>query len=159
MENTDLTPKKGRQIVKLAVIVLLLLAIAGVCGYFVYSNIKWNPALIVHISTGINESNGNPTVTNITFEQSRVMYKGKETVPQYPEVNVMVRNETINAAPVGFWAAAPWNPEETSGNYTITVVFREFYTPKTNDTLIVTIRHVAIRGYIMNKQTAFYEWR
>ncbi len=161
METTETQPQKGRRIENIAVVLVVLgflLAIAGVAGYYMYSNIKWNPALIVKISTGINETSGAPIITNMTFEQSQVIYKGADAVVEFPEITVMVRNNSINAAPVSYWASVPWDSKETSGNYTLTVVFRETYTPSSNDTLILTVQQVGLKGRILNKQTAFYGW-
>ncbi len=115
------------------------------------------PALKLTISTGINESDGSPIVTNVTFEQTRVIYKGADAEVNYPDISVIARNESILAAPVSYWAAQPWVEDEN--NYTLTLTFRDSFTPKTGDLLILTIRFTGIRGYILGKNTAFYEWK
>jgi len=158
METIETHPKKGSRIVKTVIASLLLIAIVGITSYFVYSNLTWNPALIVHISTGVNESSSAHIITNVTFEQSEVIYKGTEAVPTYPEIDIMVRKGSLLSSPVSYWAAVPWDSEESSGNYTLTIIFRETYTPSIGDILIITIKQVSVNGRIMNKQTAFYTW-
>lgn len=116
-----------------------------------------NPALKLTISTGVNESDGSPIITNITFEQTRVIYRGSDAKVVYPDISVMARNETIMAAPVTYWASEPW--VEGNEKHTLTLTFRDSFTPKTGDILILTIRFTGIRGYILGKNTAFYEWK
>jgi hypothetical protein len=118
----------------------------------------WNPALKLTITTGVNESDGSPTITNITFEQTRVIYKGTDAKVNYPDISVMARNESVAAAPVSYWAAEPW-VEGNNKTITLTLSFRETYLPKNGDLLILTIRFTGIRGYILGKNTAFYEWQ
>lgn len=115
------------------------------------------PALKMTISTGINESDGAPIITNITYEQTQVIYKGADAQVDYPDISVIARNESILAAPVSYWAAKPWVEGEKV--YELTLTFRESYTPKKGDILILTIRFTGIRGYILGKNTAFYEWQ
>lgn len=115
------------------------------------------PALKLTISTGINESDGSPIITNITFEQIQVIYKGADAQVDYPDISIIARNGSLLAAPVSYWAAQPW--VEGDKIYTLTLTFRESYTPKKGDFLILTIRFTGIRGYILGKNTAFYEWK
>lgn len=115
------------------------------------------PALKLTISTGINESDGSPTITNMTFEQTRVIYKGADVKVEFPDISVVARNESILAAPVTYWAAQPW--EEGQEKYTFTLTFRETYTPEKGDFLVITTRFTGLRGYILGKNTAFYEWQ
>lgn len=115
------------------------------------------PALKLTISTGVNESDGSPIITNITFEQTQVIYRGTDAKVDYPDISVIARNESIMAAPVSYWAAEPW--VEGKEKYTLTLTFRDSFTPKTGDILILTIRFTGIRGYILGKKTAFYEWQ
>ncbi len=115
------------------------------------------PALKLTISTGINESDGSPTITNITFEQTQVIYKGSDAKAEFPDISVVARNESLVAAPVTYWATQPW--VEGEKNYTLTLTFRDSFTPKTGDLLLLTIRFTGIRGYILGKNTAFYEWQ
>lgn len=159
MENINEQPLKkswGKKIVLyLAILIVIVYA-----GYSVYGKIDWNPALIVTITTGVNESKGDaPIITNVTFEQTKVIYKGSDTPAKFPEINIMVRNEELNSLPVNYWAAAPWNQGEKEGKYVITVLFLETYTPKPEDLLVLTIKQTGIKGNILNKQTAFYEWK
>ena len=116
-----------------------------------------NPALKLTLSTGNNESDGSPMITNLTFEQTKVIYKGVDAQAEYPDISVIARNDSILAAPVSYWAAQPW--VEGKENYTLTLSFRESYTPKKGDILILTIRFTGIGGYILGKNTAFYEWK
>lgn len=139
--------------------VLLILAVIGATGMYIGSNIEWRPALKLTILTEVNESDGSPTITNITFEQVSVFYKGTDSKVDYPDISVMARSGSLLAPPASYWVSVPWNEEETSGNYTLTVTFRDFYKPTTGDVLILTIRQTGTRGYILNKITAFYEWQ
>ncbi len=117
------------------------------------------PALKLTITTGTNESDGTPVVTNVTFEQTEVIYKGTDARVNYPDISVIARNESLLAAPVSYWAAQPWNEGEGNSTYTFTLTFRESYTPKNDDLLILTIRFTEIGGHILGKKTAFYEWK
>jgi len=115
------------------------------------------PALKLTISTGINESDGSPIITNITFEQTRVIYKGEDAQVEFPDISVTARNESLLSAPVSYWASQPW--KEGNEKYTMTLTFRDSFTPKKGDLLILTIRFTGIGGYILGKNTAFYEWK
>jgi hypothetical protein len=115
------------------------------------------PALKLTISTGINESDGTPIITNITFEQTQVIYKGTDAQVEFPDINVIARNGSLESTPISYWAAEPW--VEGNKKYTLTLTFRDSYTPKTGDLLILTIRFTGINGYILGKNTAFYEWK
>jgi hypothetical protein len=117
-----------------------------------------NPALKLTISTGVNESDGSPIITNFTFEQIRVIYKGTDAISNLPEISIMVRNESLKAAPITYWAAQPWVEGEDE-THTFTLTFRDSYTPKKGDMLILQIRFTGIRGYNTEKKTAFYEWQ
>ena len=149
--------KKNTAIITIIVIALIIGAV-----YVSFDKIGstlniWKPALKLTISTGINESDGSPIVTNVTFEQTQVIYKGADAKVDYPDISVIARNESLVAAPVTYWAAQPW--VEGNENYTFTLTFRDSFTPKTGDFLILTIRFTGIRGYILGKKTAFYEWK
>jgi len=116
-----------------------------------------NPALKLMISTGTNESDGSPIITNVTFEQTRVIYKGTDSQVVFPDINVMLRNETTFAEPVTYWASEPW--VKGKDKYPITLTFRDSYKPKTGDFLILTIRFTGTNGEILGKKTAFYDWQ
>ena len=159
MENTNEQPKKKRIGLEIAVLLAILIAV-GYAGYVAYSNINWNPALIVTIATGVNESrNDAPIITNVTFEQTKVIYKGADSPVKFPDISIMIRNEALTSFPVSYWASASWNQGETEGKYVLTVLFKETYTPKPGDLLILTIKQTGKGGYILNKQTAFYDWK
>lgn len=115
------------------------------------------PALKLTISTGVNESDGSPLITNMTFEQTQVIYKGTDVKVEFPDISVIARNESLEAAPVSYWAAEQW--VEGKEKYTLTLTFRDSFTPKTGDFLILTIRFTDIGGHILGKNTAFYEWK
>ena len=159
MDNTNEKPKKKRIGLEIAIL-LAILATVGYAGYVTYSNIDWNPALIVTIATGVNESrNDAPIITNVTFEQTKVIYKGADSPVTFPDISIMIRNEALTSFPVSYWASASWNQGETEGKYVLTVLFKEKYTPKPGDLLVLTIKQTGMGGYILNKQTAFYEWK
>ncbi len=115
------------------------------------------PALKLIISTGINESDGSPIVTNLTFEQAQVIYKGADAQVEFPDINVIARNGSLDSAPVSYWAAQQRLKENEK--YTLTLTFRDSFTPKTGDLLILTIRFTDFGGHILEKNTAFYEWK
>ncbi len=115
------------------------------------------PALKLTISTGVNESDGFPIVTNLTFEQTRVIYKGADAKVEFPDINVIARNGSLDSVPVSYWAAQQRLKENEK--YTLTLTFRDTFTPKTGDLLILTIRFTDFGGHILEKNTAFYEWK
>jgi len=117
----------------------------------------WKPALKLTISTGVNESDGSPIITNITFEETRVIYKGADAPVDFPDISVIARNESLLSDPVSYWASE--HRVEGKEKYTLTLTFRDSFTPKTGDLLILTIRFTGNRGYILGKNTAFYEWK
>lgn len=159
MENTNEQPQKKTSKLKIAIWLAILIAV-GYAGYNAYSNFDWTPALTVTVTTGINESDGDaPIITNVTIEQSRVMYKGSDSVTTFPEINMMVRNQSLLAIPVAYWTSVPWKQDETEGSYKLTAVFKETYTPTPGEVLILTIKQVGLKGKVYNKQTAFYEWK
>ncbi len=115
------------------------------------------PALKLTISTGVNESDGSPIVTNITFEQTQVIYKGADAKVEFPDISVIARNGSLESVPVSYWAAQP--RVEENKEYTFILTFRDFFIPRTGDILILTVRFTDFRGYILRKSTAFYEWK
>ncbi len=117
-----------------------------------------NPALKLTISTGVNESDGAPIISNITFEQTRVIYKGTDAIPKFPEIAVMARNGTLSVGPATYWASDPWY-ESKDEKHTFTLAFRESYTPKKGDMLIIQFRFTGVGGYDTEKKTVFYEWQ
>ena len=151
---------KRTTVFKAVIVIALILGAVFVSGCIEKIESKLNigrPALKLTISTGVNESDGSPIVTNLTFEQTQVIYKGADAKVEFPEISVMVRNQSIDSAPVTYWAAQPW--VEGNEKYTLTLTFRESFTPKTNDLLILTIRFTDFEGHIIGKNTAFYEWK
>ncbi len=151
--------KKTTVVITFTVIVLLIGAVYVSMGNIGSTLNIGKPALKLTITTGTNESDGTPIVTNVTFEQTEVIYKGTDAKVEYPDISVIARNESLLAAPVSYWAAQAWNEEKDNGTYTLTLTFRETYTPKKGDLLILTIRLTGIKGYILGKKTAFYEWK
>ncbi|MCX9025912.1 MAG: hypothetical protein OIN85_07455 [Candidatus Methanoperedens sp.] len=115
------------------------------------------PALKLTVSTGVNESDGSPIVTNITFEQTQVIYKGTDSPVVFPDISVIARNESLLADPISYWASEPF--VKGNENHTLTLTFRDSFKPKTGDLLILTIRFTGNRGNILGKNTAFYEWK
>jgi hypothetical protein len=115
------------------------------------------PALKLTISTGVNESDGSPIITNMTFEQTQVIYKGADSQVNFPDISVMARNESLYSDPVSYWASEPI--VKGKEKYTLTLTFRDSFKPKTGDLLILTIRFTGNRGDILVKNTAFYEWK
>lgn len=150
--------KKNYIFIAIILIALLIGALYVSTGNIINSVNIWNPALKLTISTGINGSDGSPMITNMTFEQTHVIYKGKDAIPEFPDISVIARNESIEAAPVTYWGADPWN-EGNNETHIVTLTFRDSYTPKKGDLLILTIRFTGVRGYILGKNTAFYEWQ
>lgn len=141
-------------VIVLATVILVGLAIL----YVVYQNLEWNPALKLAISTGVDETDGSPIITNVTFEQTTVIYKGTDGKVIYPDISVIARKDSLLAAPASYWTSAQWNPEEGNGVHTMVMTFRDSYTPQKGDFLILTIRLTGLRGYIITKKTVFYEW-
>jgi uncharacterized protein (UPF0333 family) len=145
-------------------IILTVIIIAGIIGAF-YLNLDkiestiniGNPALEMTISTDVNESDV-PIITNIDFKQTEVIYKGSDAPTILPEISIMIRNDAVNSAPVSYWASQTWVEGENK-TYTFTVLFRESYTPKKGDRLIIQIRFTDFSGSRIEKKTALYEWK
>lgn len=141
-------------------IAVILIAVIFGALYFYKTGSTLNvgkPALKLTITTGINESDESPIITNLTFEQTQVIYKGADAQVEFPDISVIARNDSILAAPVTYWASEPW--VEGKDKYNLTLSFRDTFTPKAGDILILTVRFTGIRGYIIGKHTAFYEWK
>ncbi|MCZ7402988.1 MAG: hypothetical protein O8C61_12265 [Candidatus Methanoperedens sp.] len=115
------------------------------------------PALKLTISTRVNESDGSPIITNMTFEQTQVIYKGADSPVVFPDISVIARNESLLADPISYWASE----QRVGGSekHTLTLAFRDSFKPKTGDLLILTIRFTSYKGNILGKNTAFYEWK
>ncbi len=115
------------------------------------------PALKLTISTDVNESDGSPIITNMTFEQTQVIYKGADSLVNFPDISVTARNDSLLSDPVSYWASEP----RLGGKeiHTLTLTFRDSFKPQTGDKLILTIRFTNNRGDIIGKNTAFYEWK
>ena len=150
---------------KKSTVFIAVIIIAGITGVL-YLNLDkventmniGNPALKLTVSTGVNESDGLPIITNITFEQNRVIYKSTDAITNFPEISIMVRNGSLDSSPVTYWAAQPWVEGENE-THTFTLTFRELYTPKKGDLLILQFRFTGPDGYNTEKKTVFYEWQ
>jgi hypothetical protein len=115
------------------------------------------PALKLTISTDINESDGSPIITNMTFEQTQVIYKGADSLVHFPDISVIARNDSLLSDPVSYWASEPFVKGKEI--HTLNLTFRDSFKPETGDILILTIRFTNNRGDIIAKNTAFYEWK
>ncbi|MGB8218268.1 MAG: hypothetical protein WCE94_13300 [Candidatus Methanoperedens sp.] len=115
------------------------------------------PALKLTISTGVNESDGSPIITNMTFEQTQVIYKGADSEVHFPDISVIARNESLLGDPISYWASEPF--VKGKEKHTLTITFRDSFKPTPGDLLILTIRFTGNRGDIIGKNTAFYEWK
>lgn len=115
------------------------------------------PALKLTISTGVNESDGSPIITNMIFEQTQVIYKGADSLVQFPDISVIARDDSLLSDPVSYWASEP----RVGGKekHTLILTFRDSFKPKTGDILILTVRFTDNRGDIIGKNTAFYDWK
>lgn len=141
------------------IVIALIIGTVYISTNKILSTLKiGNPALKLTISTDFNQSNGMPYVTNIIFEQTRVIYKGSDAIPDFPDISVTARNESLLADPVTYWASEPRSLAKNE-THTLTLTFLDSYTPKTNDTLILTIRFTGTKGSVLTKNTAFYEWK
>lgn len=150
---------------KKSTVFITVIIIAGIIGAL-YLNLDkierimniGNPALKLTVATGVNESDGSPIITNITFEQTRVIYKGTDAIPKFPEIAVMARYGTLSAGPATYWASDTWSESENE-THTFTLTFRESHTPKKGDMLIIQFRFTGVGGYDTEKKTVFYEWK
>lgn len=147
--------------IKLAKMSIVVLLIFSVSGYYIYRHSSdmglTKPALILKVSTNIDEK-GDPVITNVTFEQSSVMffYKRADSVPYFPEIQVNARINEMASAPASYWASEHFNYDE--GTYTIQVLFRDGKEPKQGDVLILPIKIISYTGAIAYKNTAFWIW-
>jgi hypothetical protein len=115
------------------------------------------PALKLTISTDVNESDGSPIITNMTFEQTQVIFKGADSLVNFPDISVIARNESLLGDPVSYWASEPRLGGKEK--HILTLTFRDSFKPQTGDILILTIRFTNNKGDILVKNTAFYEWK
>lgn len=143
--------------IKYAIVILLILSVSG---YFLYRHVMdfglEKPALVLKVSTNLTEK-GNPMINNVTFEQSGVafFYKRTDNPPDFPEIDVNARINTLNSIPASFWSSAHYTGENI---YTLNVFFKDGMEPKKGDILIMPIRITSHTGAIAYKTTAFYEW-
>ena len=82
-------------------------------------------------------------------------YKGADTPPDFPEIEVNARINKLDSTPATFWASVPYNGENT---YALTLLFKDGSEPKKGDLLIMPIRIINNNGAIDYKTTAFYMW-
>jgi hypothetical protein len=110
------------------------------------------------ISTDLIE--GIPSITNVTFEQSSVVffYKATETSPRFPEIDANARINDFASGPSTYYAAAPFDFSKKSANYTVQLFFRDGKEPKQGDILFIPIRISGYTGTVLYKITAFYDW-
>jgi hypothetical protein len=159
IQDTLSKPKRGvNRILKLVIVAVIVLVVGLAALYVINTKIEWHPALKLTISTGVNETDGFPIVTNVTFEQTKVIYKGTDDKVVFPDIDVMARNGSVLAPPASYWASVQRDPKERNGTYTMTLTFRESYTPQKGDQLILTIFLTGSGGTILTKKTALYEW-
>ncbi len=148
--------------VKLAKILVILLLIFSVVGYYLYQHAMeyglTKPALVLQVSMNVT-SKGTPMINNVTFEQSSVpfFYKRVDSVPNFPEIDVMARRNMLSSAPASYWASEHVNFTE-KGTYTLRVFFRDDNQPEQGDVLILPIRIISHTGAVAYKTTAFYIW-
>lgn len=145
---------------KLIVIVLLLLSASA---YYLYKNSSGigltKPILELKISTDL--SDGMPLITNVTFDQSSVIffYKATESIPKFPEIDVNARINEFESGPSTYYASAPYDFSKKNETYSIRLFFRDGKVPRQGDILILPIRITGYTGTILYKTTAFYDWQ
>lgn len=151
---------------KNAVIILaaLLTIAAGLAYLYIEVKPELNlakPALVLGITTGINQSDGRLIVTNMTFEQTTVpiYYRSADSPVEFPNINVQGRNGTIYSPPVTHWASEKIPVGSEGGKHIMTLTFRESYKPRPQDVLILTIKIAEYGGLEEHRKTAFYEWK
>lgn len=140
--------------------IIAILLIFSVSGYYIYQHgIELGvtkPALILKVTTNLSEI-GAVRVSNITFEQSSVVffYKRADSIPNFPEIEVSARLNALDTAPATYWASTPYKDE---GYYEIKLFFRDNNEPKKGDILIIPLRIIGSTGVVMYKTTSFYLW-
>jgi hypothetical protein len=148
--------------VKLAKIAVILLLVFSVSGYYLYQHaIEYGltkPALVLKVSMNVT-SKGTPMINNVTFEQSSVpfFYKRVDTVPEFPEIDVNARINTLSSAPASYWSSQHVNLNE-QGTYDLRLFFKDGNEPKQGDVVILPIRIISHTGAVAYKTTAFYLW-
>ncbi len=151
---------KGK--VRLAKMLIVVLLVLSVSGYYLYQHALdyglSKPALLLRVSMNITEK-GTPIINNVTFEQSGVpfFYKRVDSIPDFPEIDVNARINTLNSAPASYWASQHVDLNN-EGIYTLRMFFRDGKDPKQGDVLIMPIRIVSSTGAIAYKTTAFWVW-
>lgn len=140
---------------------IILLGLFSASSYYLYQygtdlGIA-KPELILSVSTNLT-TDDIPYIYNATFEQSSIpfFYKRMDSPSDFPEIDVNVRLNTLNAAPSSFWASAHYTGDNT---YILKIFFKDGQEPKKGDVLIMPIRITNFKGSIDYKTTAFYEWK
>lgn len=151
---------KGK--VRLAKILIVVLLVLSVSGYYLYQHALdyglSKPALVLRVSMNISEK-GTPMINNVTFEQSSVpfFYKRVDSIPDFPEIDVNARINTLSSAPASYWASQHVDLDN-EGVYTLRLFFRDGKEPKQGDLLIMPVRIASSTGAIAYKTTAFWLW-
>lgn len=148
---------KIKQIISNLILLSIISGIFFGIGYILYNAQK--PVLDITITTGFDE-NETLKITNVSFVQSyeSFIYKTIDSQANFPEINIIARNNEFTSEPISYWASTKYNPAREN-TYVVRMTFRNEKEPKTNDTLILPIKMTDHKGKIVYKTTAFYEWR
>lgn len=144
------------------IFIAILLLVLSASAYYLYKDSSGigltKPTLELKISTDL--SDGMPRITNITFEQSSVVffYKATESIPKFPEIDVNARLNEFESGPSTYYASAPFDFSKINETYNIKLFFRDGKVPKQGDILILPIRITGYTGAVLYKTTAFYDW-
>lgn len=141
------------------VIVLIIIGSVLIYTYETNATFDSKPALKIVVTTNPDE-NDTIKILNMTFEQTTIpfFYKRIDSPASFPEISIMTRYNTLNSEPMAFWSARPYSPE-TEGSYALTITFRDGKEPKVGDILILSVKTIGYGERLIEKKTAFYEWK
>ncbi|MCZ7382387.1 MAG: hypothetical protein O8C64_12560 [Candidatus Methanoperedens sp.] len=147
----------------IAITVVIVIALIGTLYLYADSIEKemhlTKPALKITATTGYNDTLGEIQITNMTFEQTTVpiYFRSVDSPAVFPDIDIEGKNSSITAVPITYWQSQ--KRENTEGNYTFVLTFREPYVPKKDEVLFLAVRMNDFRGVLVYKQTVFYAWK
>jgi hypothetical protein len=132
------------------IMVLILAVIASI--YAVSTKIETKPGLRLDVAVEDYK------VTNVTMEQLSLpfFYKQSSGKVVFPDISVNAKLNGMESKPVSYWASESFKGD---GKYILTLTFEDASPPNATDILLLPIRVTDMRGHVIYKTTAFYEWK
>ncbi len=139
-----------KYIVGIGIILIALFAIFSMNGLFDIAKTKPGLELTVTVE--------NDNVTNATMKQVMLPFFYKQTNGKvtFPDISVNARLNNIEAKPISYWSSKSYHGD---GTYLLTLTFENSSIITPEDVLLMPIRITDLRGHIIYKTTALYQWR